>query len=107
MAVNQRNVFSRRYPKAGGIEGERNQSRRKKREAAVWQRRYWEHIIRDETDFAKHFDYIHFNPVKHGFVDSPQEWKWSSFHRYLRLGYYPDDWGSEQAFIFNESTFGE
>jgi len=60
--------FSRYYLMAGGIAGERNQSRRKKREAAVWQRRYWEHTIRDDTDFAMHFNYIHFNPVKHGLV---------------------------------------
>ncbi len=100
-------MFSKRYLKAGGIEGQRNQSRRGKSEAAVWQRRYWEHTIRNDTDFAMHFDYIHFNPVKHGFVSSPQDWKWSSFHRYLRLGYYSEEWGSSQSFTFNESSFGE
>jgi len=63
--------------------------------------------IRDDNDFAMHFDYIHFNPLKHGFVNSPQDWKWSSLHRYLRLGTYAEDWGSEQSFIFNENTFGE
>ena len=65
-------LFSRRYLKAGGIEGQRNQSRRKKGEAAVWQRRYWEHTIRDDNDFAMHFDYIHFNPIKHGFRQQPE-----------------------------------
>ncbi len=70
--------FSRRYLMAGGIAGERNQSRRKKREAAVWQRRYWEHTIRDDTDFAMHFDLSYFNPVKHGLVTKPHDWKGSS-----------------------------
>ena len=54
-----------------------------------------------------HFDYIHFNAVKHGFVNSPQDWKMVSFHRYLRLGTYAEDWGSEQSFTFNESILGE
>lgn len=73
--------------KAGRWEGDRNASRNRKGEAAVWQRRFWEHLIRDEKDFTTHFDYIHFNPVRHGYVSSPRDWKWSSFHRYLRLGY--------------------
>jgi len=60
--------FSRRYLMAGGIAGERNQARRKKRAAAVWQRRYWEHTIRDDTDFAMQLTISHFNPVKHGLV---------------------------------------
>jgi len=63
---------------AGGIAGERNQARRKKREAAVWLRRYWEHTIRDDTDFAMHFDLSYFNPVKHGLVTKPHDWKGSS-----------------------------
>ena len=59
-------MFSRRYLKAGGQQGMRNRSRSRKREAAIWQRRYWEHQIKDDSDFEKHVDYIHFNPVKHG-----------------------------------------
>jgi len=53
----------------------------RKNEHAVWQRRYWEHLIVDETDYAKHVEYIHANPVKHGYVADMAEWPWSSFHR--------------------------
>ncbi len=66
-------MFCRRYLKAGGNESIRKQSRQEKREAAVWQRRYWEHMIRDDIDFTRHFDYIHFNPVKHGYVSKPHD----------------------------------
>ena len=71
----------------------RNESRLKRREAAVWQRRFWEHTIRDEEDLNRHLDYIHYNPVKHGLVKSVAEWPWSSFHRYVRMGYYEEGWG--------------
>jgi putative transposase len=64
-----------------------------RRERAVWQRRYWEHRIRDDTDFARHCDYIHWNPVKHGLVDSPGNWPYSSFGRFVALRVYPADWG--------------
>ena len=68
-------------------------SRRMKKEKGVWQRRFWEHTIRDEADLNRHRDYIHYNPVKHGLVASPQEWPYSSFKRFLRQGLYPSDWG--------------
>ena len=100
-------MFSRRYLKAGGKEGARNQSHLRKREAAIWQRRYWEHRIRDDEDFEKHFDYIHFNPVKHALVHRPQDWMWTSFHRYQRLGYYPHGWGCVGLDFPVEQTFGE
>lgn len=64
----------------------------RKREAGIWQRRYWEHWIRDARDFAAHVDYIHFNPVKHGFVSHPADWRHSSFHRAVARGLYPADW---------------
>src|SRR5262249_21456347 len=60
-------------------------------EVALWQRRYWEHTIRDEKDFERHVDYIHFNPVKHGLVGRVRDWPYSSFHRYVRQGVLPDD----------------
>ena len=60
-----------------------------------WQRRFWEHWIRDEKDFENHVNYIHYNPVKHGYVSSPRDWKWSSFHRYVNDGLYEVDWGSQ------------
>lgn len=60
----------------------------------VWQDRFWEHTIRDERDLENHFDYIHYNPVKHGFVESARDWPWSSFHRYVRAGHYRPEWGT-------------
>ncbi|HWL85889.1 MAG TPA: transposase [Polyangiaceae bacterium] len=62
-------------------------------EYALWQRRFWEHTVRDERDFARHADYIHYNPVKHGLVPCVQDWPHSSFHRYVRQGLLPPDWG--------------
>jgi putative transposase len=59
---------------------------------ALWQSRFWEHTIRDEEDFSRHVDYIHFNPVKHGLVKRVCDWPYSSFHRYVRLGVLPEDW---------------
>ena len=61
-------------------------------ERGIWQRRYWEHLIRDNLDYQRHFDYIHFNPVKHGHVQSVRDWPYSSFHRAVRDGIYPVDW---------------
>jgi len=71
-----------------------SRSRAHKRERAVWQRRYWEHHIRDPRDYAAHFDYIHYNPVKHGHVGTPSDWPWSSIHRYIRSGLLAPDWAS-------------
>jgi putative transposase len=69
-----------------------NASRRKRRELGFWQRRFWEHQIRDETDYARHVDYVHYNPVKHGLVTCVRDWPYSTFHRFVRLGLYPADW---------------
>ena len=68
-------------------------SRRRKREKAIWQRRFWEHLIRDPEDFKKHVDYIHYNPVKHGYVGTPGDWQHSSFHKYVREGKLDPAWG--------------
>ncbi|KQQ87841.1 transposase [Massilia sp. Leaf139] len=62
-------------------------------ESAIWQRRFWEHQIRDERDFERHMDYVHINPVKHGQVAHASLWPYSSFGRYVREGVYPADWG--------------
>lgn len=70
-----------------------SQSRHKRQERNVWQRRFWEHLIRDEIDFAKHCDYIHYNPVRHGLCSIPQEWLFSSIHRLMAQGIYPSNWG--------------
>ena len=73
--------------------GERlSASRANKGERGIWQRRYWEHTLRDDEDFARHVDYIHFNPVKHGHASKTSDWPYSSFQRMVRLGHYPADW---------------
>ena len=59
----------------------------------VWQRGFWEHLIRDQEDFNRHCDYIHFNPVKHGLASSPDEYDFSSFHTFMQKGIYKSDWG--------------
>jgi putative transposase len=61
----------------------------------IWQRRFWEHLIQDESDLEKHFDYIHYNPVKHNYVTSPADWPHSTFHQYVHSGHYNVDWGNE------------
>lgn len=66
--------------------------RRFKAERGIWQRRYWEHVIRDERDLRNHIDYIHFNPVKHGWAKRPGDWPYSSFHRFVLDGVLPADW---------------
>jgi putative transposase len=70
-------------------------SRATKRERGVWQRRYWEHLIRGEADYRAHIDYCHFNPVKHGLAAHPVAWPYSSFHAHVRAGLYPPEWAVE------------
>ncbi len=82
--------FSRALPRAEMV----SSSRRAKGERGVWQRRYWEHLIRDDLDYVRHVEYIHFNPVKHGYVKRPVDWPHSSFKRWVRRGMYAPDWGS-------------
>ncbi len=73
-------------------------SKTKHRESTIWQRRFWEHQIRDDLDLQRYADYIHFNPVKHGYAKSVAEWPYSTFHRYLQQGVYSQDWaGGEDA----------
>ncbi|WIG55741.1 MAG: transposase [Rhodanobacteraceae bacterium] len=72
-----------------------NQSRATKGERGIWQRRFWEHLIRDDDDLARHADYIHINPVKHGHTARASEWPWSSIHRYIRNGTLTADWAAD------------
>jgi putative transposase len=76
-----------------------------KREKGIWQRRYWEHAIRDDADLARHIDYIHFNPVKHGYAPRVGDWPYSSFSRYVARGLLPQDWGGDVRDI--AEAFGE
>jgi putative transposase len=89
--------FTRGYLEEGGREAPVGASRALRKERGVWQRRFWEHLIKDEFDLERHLDYIHYNPVKHGLVRTPVDWPWSSFHRYVSNGAYPADWGRLDA----------
>ncbi len=93
-------AFSRALPRKEAI----SRSRLDKGERGIWQRRYWERTLRDEADFARHADYIHRNPMKHGHVRRVSDWPHSSFHRMVRLGIYPLDWAGD---IDDDSGFGE
>ena len=95
--------------KVGWVERSETQqnlsSRLKKKEQPVWQRRFWEHLIKDDQDLISHVEYIHYNPVRHGLVKAPNDWKYSSFHRYVRDGVYDPKWGAGIEMEF-ESTVG-
>jgi putative transposase len=69
--------------------------RERKGERGIWQRRFWEHTIRDDSDYAAHVDYVHINPVKHGLVKRVADWPYSSFHRFVKDGIYPLDWAGD------------
>jgi putative transposase len=84
--------FTRAYLAAGGVEGAPSAGRTRHRYRGVWRKRFHEHFIRDDGDLDRPLDYIHYNPVTHGYVDSPGKWRWSSFERYVGLGLYPGDW---------------
>ena len=82
--------FSKRVPISATI----SDSRKAKGERGIWQRRFWEHTIRDDEDLNNHLDYIHYNPVKHGLVSRVIDWPHSSFHEYVVRGKYNKNWGS-------------
>lgn len=82
----------------------RSASRKSRHESTIWQRRFWEHCIRDENDFATCMNYVHINPVKHGYVKRVVDWEYSTFHRYVKLGLYDEIWGSD---IELPDDFGE
>jgi putative transposase len=79
----------------GGYEVPVTASQKKRGHRGIWQIRFWEHTIRDERDFDNHFNYIHFNPVKHGYCRKAADWPYSTFHRWVTRGYYDPLWGSE------------
>jgi len=83
--------FSRAIEKSERI----SQSRSARGERGIWQRRFWEHLIPDDEDFNRHVDYVHWNPVKHGWAQRVADWPHSSFHDYVRRGLYPENWGGE------------
>jgi putative transposase len=76
-----------------------NANRIKKKQQAIWQHRYWEHQLRDERDVEQHIDYIHYNPVKHHYVNKASDWQYSSIHRYIKQGVIAEDWGVGDSVI--------
>ena len=106
-AVVKKEVTKQLGPSMMDADTARSQSRRRHREGTLWQRRFWEHQIRDEQDYQTHVDYIHFNPVKHGLTGSPKGWRCSSFHRWVALGAYEKDWGCDGAVVFPDGVGGE
>ena len=92
-------AFSNQLPRAESISA----SRAGRRERGIWQRRFWEHLIRNQDDLARHVDYVHYNPVKHGHVAKVSDWPFSSFHRFVRRGWLSEDWGCADF----QGDFGE
>jgi putative transposase len=88
-----KSFFSRHCP--AEVRGEISASGQK--EQAVWQRRFWQHCIRDQQDWVRHVEYIHYNPVRHGLVKAPRDWQYSSFHKYVREGKYDLMWGADTS----------
>jgi putative transposase len=84
----------------------RNASRTNKGERGIWQRRYWEHTIRDQQDYARHVDYIHYNPVKHGQVTRAADWPNSSIHRYIAAGMVARNWAGDKMGA-DKNSYGE
>ncbi len=93
--------FSRAFPHTAL----RSPTQIARREKGLWRRRFWEHAIRDDRDLERHVDYIHFNPVKHGYASRVSDWPHSSFHRYVAEGQLPADWGGDVGDL--SGTFGE
>jgi putative transposase len=101
-------IFTRQYLDHGGHEARRDASRIRQGERGVWQRRYWEHTVRDEEDLKRCVDYVHWNPKKHGLVADVADWPWSSFHRFVKLGEYDRNWGSADPTPgYNTPEWGE
>jgi putative transposase len=96
-------LFTKRYLAAGGREIAQSMSRENKGERGIWQRRFWEHCIRDNDDMTNHIHYIHYNPVKHRQVESPDQWPYSTFQRFSQKGTYAQfDWN-----LFAKKAFGD
>jgi putative transposase len=99
--------FSKYYIETFGLPISKDTSRNKRREVTVWQRRFWEHYIRDEEDLNRHIDYVHYNPVKHEWASRVRDWPDSSFFEYVDAGYYDLDWGDNLNIEDQQHQFGE
>ncbi len=98
-----KSLFSRNYHNL--LVESVSESMRRKNEKGVWQRRFWEHVVKDQEDFNRLCDYIHYNPVKHGLVNSPWEWKHSSFRKHVEFGSYSKDWGQSEIKELQEMDY--
>jgi putative transposase len=85
-------IFTREYLRAGGVEYRQSESRATHQHRGVWQRRFWEHVITDETDYENHLHYLHYNPVKHGLAPCPHAWPHSTFQQLVERHIYEPDW---------------
>ena len=90
-------TFTRDWLRNGGEDQPVSRAKAARGRRGVWQARFHEHTIRDEKDLENHADYLHYNPVKHGYVNRPWDWQWLSFRRFVELGQYDRDWGSQGA----------
>jgi putative transposase len=99
--------FSKQYRRSSEKSFLKNVSRINRREVSVWQRRFWEHLIRDEQDLERHIDYIHYNPVKHGLAERVADWPDSSFRVYVKSGIYKEDWGGDNPLREDRQNYGE
>jgi putative transposase len=88
-------ALKKAFSKAVPVNEPRSSVRLQRRERGIWQRRFWEHTIHDDADYANHMDYVHFNPVKHGLVERVGDWPFYSFHRCVAAGLYPAGWRSD------------
>jgi putative transposase len=88
--------FTKEWLALGGSEQSISAGGQREGRRGVWQRRFWEHTLESEDDFERHFDYVHYNPVKHEHLRCPRDWQWSSFHRWVSAGVYSADWACSQ-----------
>jgi putative transposase len=94
-------AIKKHFSKAIPVGEYRSKTRLKRNERGIWQRRFWEHTIQDDQDYAAHMDYIHYNPVKHGWVETVKEWPYSTFHALVEKGVYPIDWAISNVDCIN------
>jgi putative transposase len=99
--------FSKVYLNISGQRKHTTPSRARKGEVCIWQRRFWEHQIRDERDLQRHVDYIHYNPVKHGLVREVEQWPWSTYHKYVKEGFYGSTDDFENITNITPDDFGQ
>lgn len=100
-------LFTTQWLAAGLPESKVTASQSKRGERGIWQPRFWEHTVRDEEDLERCTDYIHWNPRKHELVDRVRDWKWSSFHRFVKLGQYDINWGGTAPDCGEDDSWGE